>query len=288
MTKSELIYYVGLAIYSFEDFLSKGSELASMVALLEGLFPSFPLTLYEAVTVSEQEREPVVESRRTDRNKLVQGIKDGKISRFHARDDENSLKAKVAVWAKLDLTRRHPERPNHFLLRLPMDYFLEYVEQAAQDLLIFGKKAFEQLDGAYGYAGVRVTGQSSDAINQVINESIGSIPVGDFMDINIETEFQDHVKGAFWANFLSDRHVDALGGLDRVIQTAPYYKVERLGDGGLLLVLSPSPIPTDQNEEAALYAHLRKYLGPITVSRTPNISPALEKTGRVFRKSYNT
>lgn len=114
------------------------------------------------------------------------------------------------------------------------------------------------------------------------------IPVGDFFDVNIQTDFHDHVKGAFWANFLSKRHVNVLGGPEMVAQVAPCYRVERLSNGGLLMILSPSPVPENKDEEKVAYAKLREFLRPVTVSKTPSIPPSLEKTGKVFRKSYNT
>jgi hypothetical protein len=291
MPQPELIYYVGLAIYTFEDLLLKGQAVTSLISRLQHSFSAFPLSVFKAVTVLQQKQETVVKTQPWIWTGLESEIRGGRISRFQAQDTDDSLAAKIVLRIRLDLTHRYSKRPNHLLLRLPVEYFTTHREEATRALLYFGKEAFKQLQAAYGYGGIRITGRSSDIVNQAINENIGSIPVGDLLDVNIEADFHDHVKGAFWANFLNKRHVDALGGweiMEQSGQTVPCHKVERLDNGGSLLVLTPGPVPVNEDEEKLLYAKLRRFLGPITASKRPTIPAGLEKSGKVFRRSYNT
>jgi hypothetical protein len=130
-------------------------------------------------------------------------------------------------------------------------------------------------------------------VNQRINASVGAVPVGDFFDTNIDWRFRQSVKGAFWANFLSKAHVDALGGATAVRHKAPCHSVQDLADGGLLLLLRPSPFPSDDQSELAAYAALRAFLAPITAAVTPTALTLAVNVGGVTRpivlhKTYNT
>jgi hypothetical protein len=229
-----------------------------------------------------------VDAQRTAWDRLKSEIEAGRVSRFQVQDSEDSFGATVKLSAKLDMRRVSPARPNHVLVRLPTGIFAADGPRAVQELLTFGKDAFERLDAAYGYAGVRVTARSTDAINHVVNQSANSVPVGDFFDYNIERSFDRHVKGAFWANFLGERHVEALGGPEAVAKHAPCEHIERLRGGGMLLVLSSSPLAEDQMREKVRYAQLSAFLRPITEWKTVPALPSLEKAGLSQRKNFNT
>lgn len=287
MPPQELVYFVGLALYAFEDWLANGSAVTDIIELLPQLYPNPALEVFKAVTVVQQQEQEVVETQPVSWDALKSGIEAGEISRFQIQEQESSFESDIVLWGKLDITRKHPESPNHLRLKLPRRFFVNQAERATRNLLIFGKRAFETLGGTYAYSGVRIASRSSSLVAKVINATIDSIPLGDFFDVNIDSQFQERVKGAFWANFLNARHVEQIGGAQEVRQTAPCHQVAELGQGGLVLILSPNPVWQDEAKEASRYARLRQYLAPITVSTKPSISPALEKMGVAFRKSYN-
>ena len=51
----------------------------------------------------------------------------------------------------------------------------------------------------------------------------------------------------YWANFLSPEGVEIYGGREKVLK-APCYRVEELSDGGVLLVLAPTPVNPESKE----------------------------------------
>lgn len=287
MESQDLIFHVGLALYTFDDLRLHGERVIDVLEAMQQHLNAFPLRVFKAVAISEQKHKSAVDAQPITWDMLRAALEAGEISRFQAQDAEDSLGSRVQLWARLDAQSNPAGRPNHFLLRLPITYFSNE-ELAAAHLLAFGKEAFAALEAAYGYAGVRITGRSSDAINRAINESIVGIPLGDFFDLNIDSHFGDQVKGAFWANFLSRQHVEGLGGLKHLMQTAPCVRVDPLENGGAVLVLTASPLWDDEATTRVAYGQLREFLKSITVSIQPKISPVLERTGKVFRKSYST
>jgi hypothetical protein len=79
---------------------------------------------------------------------------------------------------------------------------------------------------------------------------------------------RDYVRGYYWFNVLSPRHVEVLGGVDAVHKNAPCYSVEDLSDGEspqLCLQLSATlDDVTDQN-----LRRLRDYLAPVLLPGSP-------------------
>lgn len=287
MEQQDLIYYVGLAVYTFDDLRVNGPAVVDLIDLAQRLFSAYRWDVAKVAFTAEQKRREVVEAGLVPPNELREALVAGLVARFQVQDAADSMTSQVQMWARLNATDSKAARPNHLLLRLPMAYFQENGHEAVQNLLNFGREAFERLNCAYGYGGIRVTGRSSDKINQVINASVDAIPVGDFDDMNIDRLFREQVKGAFWVNLLHARHVAALGGIEVVRNAAPCLHLEMLEGGGCLLLLMPSPLWDDHEEAKAAHARLRAYLQPITVTVKPTISPTLEKMGVVMRRSYN-
>jgi len=281
-----VVHFVGLALYTFEDLLTQGPAAVELMKELQRLFPQAALNqVLDATLHSETGQAP--EAHRCAWEELQQAIEGGKIARFRAKSEPCDQASQTGVWMSLNATRTRPGHPNYLWLRLPMESFVQ-AEETVEALLEFGCQAFTSLRAAYGYAGIRISGTSSEAVNRAINRSIGGIPLGDFFDVNIETEFRSRIKGAFWANFLSRTHVEALGGMDHVARTAPCWRVQPLAGEGLLLVLSENPVYRDEKTEQARYAALREFLAPIITTRTPAIPPALARAGREIRRSFTT
>jgi hypothetical protein len=103
--------------------------------------------------------------------------------------------------------------------------------------------------------------------------------IGSEVDGNLETLFNagQGIKGAFWANYLTAAHVATIGGRTRVAEAAADMRVEPLGDGGLLVVATESPLPDDTEENRRRFLTLTRLLGPAFLSRqqTPELKRPL-------------
>lgn len=75
------------------------------------------------------------------------------------------------------------------------------------------------------------------------------------------------IKGAFWANFLGARHVRMAGGEAAIRAALPSARIERLSDGGLLVVATPNPLPDDTDDNRRRYLDLARVLEPAFLSR---------------------
>lgn len=98
------------------------------------------------------------------------------------------------------------------------------------------------------------------------------IPVaatGNDIELNIDRLIVDGrgIKGAYWANFLSARHVEMAGGADRLGKELAGLRLEPLRDGGLLIVATDSPLPEDSEDNRARFRRLEAALRPAFLSR---------------------
>lgn len=72
------------------------------------------------------------------------------------------------------------------------------------------------------------------------------------------------VRGAFWENYLTEGHIQALGGIDSIKSHAPCASVEPLADGKALALR----LTEDVNEITPMAAErLEKYFEPLAPSR---------------------
>ena len=113
--------------------------------------------------------------------------------------------------------------------------FGERVPRVAQDKLVnIAKEAFAQLDGATGYITVDCVGAREGGNESPYERTLGlSAPWAAFNKHKGERLFLKRTRGYFWGNFLSQSHVDILGG-ERMLAQAPVVAVERVGTGYFL------------------------------------------------------
>ncbi|EFM12972.1 hypothetical protein PaecuDRAFT_0483 [Paenibacillus curdlanolyticus YK9] len=95
--------------------------------------------------------------------------------------------------------------------------------------------------------------------------------------------FNDHIRGYFWANWLSASHIERLGGIEGVSSHSPCYKIEIMevnGQQGAYLQLTPDINAYDDEKLSAL----RTYLLPLLFFGDPQ-SPKNNtyKPGEVHR-----
>jgi hypothetical protein len=276
----QVLYYVGFALYTFDDIQPKAA--LSLLSRLQSICPGSKIAnlSFRSVDDAADGRRP----HRVSLQQLDEQLGQRRIHDFLALDGSNSRNSQIRMHVALRSLAPHP---NSLTLRVPLGAFEKDPSGASTRLLQFAIRAFAELHASYGYAGLRVTATESNLVNKIINESMGSIPIGDFFDLNIESEFRDRIKGAFWANFLNANHVNQLGGESIVRQSAPCERIAPLADGGLLLQLKVDPLIRDREQEEVLYRRLRDYLSPITNGTVPNVPSSLQATGRVYRHTYN-
>lgn len=81
-------------------------------------------------------------------------------------------------------------------------------------------------------------------------------------------EFDKYYRGYQWGNFLSRKHVEMLGGIERVMIEAPVYKAVHLSDGGVFLQLTKD-INSFSDEDLK---KLKKFLKPILPPKIEKVS----------------
>ena len=110
--------------------------------------------------------------------------------------------------------------------------FGEHIPRVAQDTLVnIAKEAFAQLNGVTGYITVDCVGAREGGNESPYESTLGlSAPWAAFDKYKGERLFHKHTRGYFWGNFLSQSHVEILGG-ERILAQAPVIAVERVGTG---------------------------------------------------------
>ena len=93
------------------------------------------------------------------------------------------------------------------------------------------------------------------------------------------------IKGAYWANYLSEMQVRLAGGAVSLAGKLAGMRIEPLQDGGLLIVATDTPMPQDSEENRARFERLEAALRPAFLSReeTPENKRAL--LGYFYRES---
>jgi hypothetical protein len=172
---------------------------------------------------------------------------------------------------------------------------LAAVPARIETLLRFGKAAWESAPGgpAYGYGNLgfiqpRVPfnphgPQQADYRHPWDRDTPPAqrrhaIPVawiGSDVDGNLDRSFcaGGGIKGAFWANYLSEFYVRKAGGAQAIKASLPGIRIETLNHGGLLIVATDSPLPEDSEENRQRFLDVHRVLQPVFLSRaetTPN------------------
>ena len=93
--------------------------------------------------------------------------------------------------------------------------------------------------------------------------------IGSDVDGNLDRSFcaTKGIKGAFWANYLSEIYVRQAGGAEVIGASLPGIRIETLHDGGLLVVVTESPLPKDSEENRQRFLAVHRVLQPAFLSR---------------------
>jgi hypothetical protein len=116
-----------------------------------------------------------------------------------------------------------------------------------------------------------------------------AIPVawtGSDIDGNLERSYctGEGIKGAFWANYLSDTYVTKAGGADAIRAGLPGIRVDALNGGGLLVVATESPLPQDSEENRSRFLAVHRVLQPAFLSRNETSANRRAVLGHFYRE----
>jgi hypothetical protein len=232
-------HVLGLVIYTFENLLDRGGSLINLMKMLGKCFPDLPLMVFRAI-FCESPGLDASSFKHMDWSTLSAEFETGTIARFQAQNHQETREATILLRVVLNATGTDPSIPNYLLLSLSAEYVATHPQQVLQEFLSFSREAFNRLGAIYGYANMG-TLSNFDGEASKLDPPLALSPVG-FQDLSTWGDIHDVVPGVFWANLLSGRHVDLLGGPEHIAQIASCFKTERLLRGGMLLVAGPSPL----------------------------------------------
>ena len=189
---------------------------------------------------------------------------------------------------------------------------LSYLRQLAasvgkiEALLRFGTAAWNGVQGApaYGYGNLGFTPRrvpfnphgpqdagyrlpwDSDAPPARRPHAIPVAWIGADVDGNLDRSFctAKGIKGAFWANFLSEAYVRQAGGAEAIGAGLPGIRIETLRDGGLLVVATESPLPKDSEENRQRFLAVHRVLQPAFLSRAETSANKRALLGYFYRE----
>ena len=110
--------------------------------------------------------------------------------------------------------------------------------------------------------------------------------IGSDVDGNLDHLFcaGEGIKGAFWANYLSDIYVKKVGGEQAIAASLPGTRVEALDQGGLLVVATESPLPEDSEENRRRFLAVSRVLQPAFLSRAETAANKRALLGYFYRE----
>jgi hypothetical protein len=110
--------------------------------------------------------------------------------------------------------------------------------------------------------------------------------IGSDVDGNLDRSFRaaKGIKGAFWANYLSEVYVRQAGGAETIGASLPGVRIETLRDGGLLVVTTESPLPSDSEENRQRFLAVYRVLQPAFLSRAETAANKRALLGHFYRE----
>ncbi len=275
-------YMLGLVIYTFENLLDRGGSLINLMKMLGKCFPDLPLMVFRAIFY-ESPGLDASSFKHMDWSTLSAGLETGSIARFQAQNHQEIREATILLRAVLNATGTDPSIPNYLLLLLSAEYVATHTQQVLQEFLSFSREAFNRLGAIYGYANMGTLSNLDGEVSK-LDPPLALSPVG-FQDLSTWGDIHDVVPGVFWANLLSGRHVDLLGGPEHIAQVVSCFKTERLLRGGMLLVASPSPLARVGEVDPGTLGSLFNLLMSLDYSESAVPVPQDDSAEREYRET---
>ncbi|RJQ56125.1 MAG: DUF3396 domain-containing protein [Actinobacteria bacterium] len=144
-------------------------------------------------------------------------------------------------------------------------------EEQVEKLVQIARNAWAHLKIRYGYGSLGVTdeGAQQPSAQRAIDDwgdqsKITLANVTPELNEQIARDFAKKVKGAYWLNLLSDAHVKAVGGIEKIDETLPEdIRIEEFKNGGVLIQLAPTPDVENSMDNQGKFVYLSKLLAPI-------------------------
>jgi len=110
--------------------------------------------------------------------------------------------------------------------------------------------------------------------------------IGAGVDGNLDQSFcaAKGIKGAFWANYLSEIYVRQAGGAEMIETSLPGIRIETLHHGGLLVVTTESPLPSNSEENRQRFLAVHRVLQPAFLSRAETAANKRALLGHFYRE----
>jgi hypothetical protein len=110
--------------------------------------------------------------------------------------------------------------------------------------------------------------------------------IGSDVDGNLDHSFcaGEGIKGAFWANYLSDIYVTKAGGAQAIAASLPGTGIEALNHAGLLVVATENPLPEDSDQNRRRFLAVHRALQPAFLSRAQTSANKRALLGYFYRE----
>ena len=110
--------------------------------------------------------------------------------------------------------------------------------------------------------------------------------IGSDVDGNLDGSFcaGKGIKGAFWANYLSETYVGKAGGAQAIRASLPGIRIDDLRDGGLVVVATESPLPEDSEHNRQRFLAVHRVLQPAFLSRAETAANKRALLGYFYRE----
>lgn len=146
-------------------------------------------------------------------------------------------------WAYLTLD---PSRVNVLFFNMDVDDIGNSDEKILlqETLLSLAEDMVVKVDAVYGTVDLDKLGVKGPPTSHTGRTKFEE-QVGTGWHWEMETVLRERVRGVFWGNFLGPKHVEALGGLQRVLHETPCERVAELPGGRVFLQLTPSMFDFD-------------------------------------------
>ncbi len=230
--------YLGYVIYSFEDLRNDPKPLLQLFSLLNRQFGGQLLNVIRVsgVAATETGSSQFVS---INRRELYEYLDDGLISKLQSHDGQTVRESSILLRIVINSFSDDVYSPSFVFFAFTKGHEAFSSDYVAERGLETAVKVFEILNGAYGYANAGML--TNDGFIPKDGQAQFALGLVDFGQLATTPSIRDEIPDIFWANLLSGRHVENIGGVGRVLTSVDCYRKEQLGDGGALLVLCQDP-----------------------------------------------
>lgn len=154
----------------------------------------------------------------------------------------------------------------------------------------FIKKYFSALKCCYGYINPVISYNKVQTlkISEMLTKYISGNPnIYDIPDnLSNSMHLLTKVKGAYWGNFISQKHIGQLGGAERIKRKLKEFVIEELPSNNLFIKM-PFNVPLKKNHNIIdYYRKLAEFFAPIFISKWNQYDVGLQLKGDKFLRRF--